>query len=146
MERLRFRIWRSSLPVEETDYGLSKRLERVVTFDPKKTTLSGLRSAPLDVVDEEGFERRTSLFQELQGVMADLPHPRGWPRPTALTFRFGIWPVDDPATHPDAIPREAEDDLVSKWIARPKEQDLILIPQSENHPDDKCTLISAASV
>lgn len=146
-ERLRFRVWRGSVPTDESGdgYGLSKRLERVVSFDPTKTKLSWLR-APLDVVDDEGKERRTSLFQELQFVMAELPNRRGWPRPVASTYRFGVWPADDPGTSPDLIPQSSEDDLVSKWIAKPKEQDLILIPQPTHNSDDNCTLVSAASI
>ena len=47
----------------------------------------------------------------------------------------------DPKTTPTVIPKDAEDDLVIKWITDPLEMDLIIIPQTQIDRTDKCTLV-----
>lgn len=156
--RLTLRIWRFPVSASEKHSyiagtyelgGLSSRLSTVIPFEPERTTLARLR-VPIEVMNDNGMNRRTSLFQELLSVMLELPNPHGWPAAVALTYRFGVWPdesydVVHSSVKPKVIPHDNEIDLVSKWIPRPLEQDLILIPQAQIDPQDVCTLISAAN-
>lgn len=138
--RLTLRIWRfpevtnSFIAGSLEAGGLSERLPSVIPFQVETTTLARLR-LPI-----EGVTKRTSLFQELLAVMCALPNPHNWPPAQRLTYRFGVW--ENPDDTPTVI--QNEDDLVSKWITRPLEQDLILIPQAQIDDRDVCTLVSAA--
>ena len=93
--------------------------------------------------------RRTSLFQELLAVMVELKNPHDYPSAASLGYRFGVWPEDDceksaPGTVPTIIPKEDEDDLVAKWIPDPLTRDLIIVPQTQLDPEDRCTLVRCA--
>ena len=155
--RLTMRLWRFPVPLSEyhtyiagsVDYGgLTPRLPVTLPYEPEATTLSRLR-IPIEVVNVRGMLRRTSLFQELLAVMLELKNPHEYPPALALSYRFGVWPSDDyeaydPGTTPRIIPKEAEDDLVSKWITDPLTMDLILVPQTQVDAGDVCTLVRCA--
>lgn len=155
--RLTMRLWRFPVPLSEyhtyiagsVDYGgLTPRLPVTLPYEPEATTLSRLR-IPIEVVNVRGMLRRTSLFQELLAVMLELKNPHDYPPALALSYRFGVWPSDDyeaydPGTTPRIIPKEAEDDLVSKWITDPLTMDLILVPQTQVDAGDVCTLVRCA--
>lgn len=141
--RLTLRMWR--FPEVTNSFvagsleagGLSERFPSVIPYEVETTTLARLR-LPI-----EGVDKRTSLFQELLAVMCALPNPHRWPCAKQLTYRFGVW-----GENPDEAPTiiQNEEDLVSKWITRPLEQDLILIPQAQIDDRDVCTLVSASEV
>ncbi|KAJ1461910.1 hypothetical protein M885DRAFT_507102 [Pelagophyceae sp. CCMP2097] len=155
--RLTLRIWRFPVGLHVHHAyiagtgdlgGLSERLQTIIPFDPDRTTLERLR-IPIEVENHQGMNRRTSLFQELLAVMLQCDNPHSWPSATALTFRFGVWPDNNysnpaPETTPNVIPFADEEDLVSKWITNPLEQDLILIPQTQIGVGDVCTLVCVA--
>ena len=156
--RLTLRLWRFPVPLSEMHSyvagsvdlgGLTPRLPVTLPFEPEHTTLSRLR-IPIEVVNQGGMLRRTSLFQELLAVMLELKNPHEYPPARALSYRFGVWPtndyskLDDVSTVPTVIPKAAEDDLVSKWITDPLEMDLILIPQTQIDRNDTCTLVRCA--
>ena len=155
--RLTMRLWRFPVPLSEYHSyiagsvdlgGLTPRLPVTLPFEPERTTLARLR-IPIEVVNVDDMLRRTSLFQELLAVMLELKNPHEYPPARALSYRFGVWPTADyetfdPGTTPKIIPRDAEEDLVSKWITDPLAMDLILVPQTQIDRADACTLIRAA--
>ena len=42
------------------------------------------------------------------------------------------------------IPKEAEGDLISKWLPDPLARDLIIVPQTQIDREDRCTLVRCA--
>lgn len=139
--RVTLRTWSEPVPVSTRHSymagsrnfgGLSDRFETVIPFDPDRTTLKQLRPA-IEVKNDRGMNRRTPLFQHFLATMQDLAtnhNPHNYPRCEATTYRFGLFREGELTI----IPQENEGDLVSKWIPKPLEEDLILVPQSQIPP------------
>jgi len=140
---LRLRTWSRPVPVSVAhsyiggtgDFGgLSGRLETLLPFDPLTTTLRELRQG-IEEKKVKNMNRRTLLYQHFQSTMRDLENHYNYPENVAMSYRFGLWDQDNA---PRIIPAQSESDLVSKWIPKPLEQDLILIAQSQISPNDDC--------
>ena len=128
--------------------GLTPRLDATIPFTPEKTTFERLR-IPIETVNVKGMLRRTALFQEILAVMLELENPHDYPPAQSLAYRFAIWPDDEPeksplGTKPSLIPKEAESDLISKWLPDPLARDLIIVPQTQIDREDRCTLVRCA--
>lgn len=128
--------------------GLTPRLDATIPFTPEKTTFERLR-IPIETVSVKGMLRRTALFQEILAVMLELENPHDYPPANALAYRFAIWPDDTPeesppGTLPTLIPKEDEEELISKWLPDPLARDLIIVPQTQIDRGDRCTLVRCA--
>mmetsp|Transcript_23496 Transcript_23496/g.72276 ORF Transcript_23496/g.72276 Transcript_23496/m.72276 type:complete len:236 (+) Transcript_23496:28-735(+) len=144
--RVTLRIWSCPIPPHVAHSylagwaefgGLGERLETMLPFDPAETTLRQLRH-PIQEFRDDGTMRRSPMYQAFLATMNDLyecNNPHNWPRHVAMTYRFGLLQEDGV---PTVIPTKCEDDLVSKWLPKPLEVDLILVPQSQVGPDDLC--------
>ncbi|GMI27175.1 hypothetical protein TeGR_g2617 [Tetraparma gracilis] len=133
--------------------GLSERIASFLIHD-EITTFKDLRQM-IEVVNDNGMNRRTAVFQDLLFLMEHSSNPHKYPRKELLHYRFGI--IEgvggqelgdtnvvrdyDRSLAPILIKEEVEDEPIREIVANLLELDLLLVPVSQIRPSDDCVTL-----
>ncbi|CAM9478044.1 unnamed protein product [Choristocarpus tenellus] len=95
----------------------------------------------IELKEERGMMRRTSLFQEVIFTMISSPNPHKYGKEDMYKYRFGFFKEDSSSDVPSlvALEDEAEDAKVLDYCRNAVCQDLIIIPATQVSPSGRCS-------